>query len=74
MAQLVVAKDGEELAPAGEQRELPRHHGAAAGRLRPELLGVHDGADSREPRHARKLHPLDMTNDGASHESPPCHV
>ncbi len=67
-AELVVAERGEELAPPGELRELARHHRAAAGRLLP---AGGRRARSLPPRacrgDARELDPLDMTDDGASH-------
>ncbi len=74
VSQRVVAESGEERAAAGEQPELPRDNGSAAGRLLRHAFGMHDLPRLRHVRHAGELDPLDMAHDGASHDPAPSHV
>ena len=67
--ELVVAERGEELAAAGEPRDLARDHRAAAGRLATTPRRVDDLPGCGQLGHARELDPLDVSDDGASHNS-----
>ena len=73
-AELVAAEGREELAPARKQAELARDDGAAARRLPLDIGRVDDRARLRPARNAGELDPFDVTDDGASHNSAPCHV
>ena len=66
-AELVLAERREEVARAGELRELRRRDRPAARRLGPVLRAVGDLAGGRDAVDEHRLDPLDVTDDGASH-------
>ena len=65
--ELVVAECGVERRGAVQPRQLDGRDRAAARRLLPELGRVEDLARRRHARHARELHPLDVTHDRQAH-------
>ena len=69
MAEVVVAKRGEEEALAGQARELHRGHGSAACRLLPVLEDLNDLAGFRDALDPRELGPFHVPDDSDSHRA-----
>lgn len=65
--ELVVTEHGEELAAAGEPRDLARNHRTAARGHGQHLLALHDRARRGRVRDEDEVNPFDMTDDGAAH-------
>ena len=74
MAELVVSERGEEVAAAGELHQLRRDDCSATGRLRPDLVAGAICPAAGRRGHPGELDPLDMTDDGASHDAAGSHV
>jgi RNA polymerase sigma factor (sigma-70 family) len=74
MSDLVIPDRREQLAAAGEERELSGDDRSAAGWFRPDLGRVDDLPRRGPAGDPRELDPFDVPDHGASHSAAPSHV